>query len=175
MATTDGAAHECARPERAAEARRAAGRQHVVGARGVVAERGRPAGADEDAAGDPAAGARLVGALEGELEVLGRERVGELERSARAPGAVTSASGASATLGRSAASSLDALGDRVEQRRRSGEITTSRPSSPCSAWAQRSSASQLGVAVPSATTTSSLGPGDPVDPDPRRRPGAWPR
>jgi hypothetical protein len=51
----------------------------VIGAGRVVAEGGGTPGADEHAARHPAACGRLVGAGEGELQVLGRDRIGEAQ------------------------------------------------------------------------------------------------
>ena len=111
--------------ERPAEAGGAAGRQHVVGTRGVVAEgdRRRPGRRRRSRRCGRRRGARRR--LERKLEVLGRERVGELERPPSSSGASTSASGASRDVGRSAASPRPARSTRSRAPRASGEIATS--------------------------------------------------
>ena len=151
--------------ERALEAAGAAGRQHVVGAGGVVAERGGAArgrrrrsprsarlGAARRPRRRPARGAR------------GRARSAS-STAASVEGAVTSASGASSTLGRS----LAQLGD---QRARA------RPAAPASGGAgdQQPVVAVLGLGAeverqpgaarrsPSAITISSLGPAMPSMP-----------
>ena len=62
------------------EARGALGRQRVVRARHVVAERGARGVADEQAAGVAHPRGERLGRRTRELQVLGRQRLGERER-----------------------------------------------------------------------------------------------
>ena len=74
------------RGERAlGEARGAAGGQHVVGPGDVVAERRAGARADEDAARARHAIGQRLGLVADQLEVLGRELLGEPQRARRRP------------------------------------------------------------------------------------------
>jgi predicted TIM-barrel enzyme len=77
--------------------------------------------------------------------------------------ACTSASGASGTEGR--CGTIRSIASRAALSiPSSAEIRASKPSSPCSAWARRSSAIGSGSCPASATTTSSLGPAIPSMP-----------
>jgi hypothetical protein len=58
----------------------------MVRARRVVAERDRAGWAEEDGTGHSVGGDLPVGAVEGKLEVLGRDRVGKLDRRAEVGG-----------------------------------------------------------------------------------------
>ena len=148
------------------EARGAARGQHVVRAGDVVAERRgrrrRPrTGSRRCARGrraprpprPPARGARARAARPGAAPAA--------ERRARAPAAARR----SPTLGRCGAS-RSTVGATASSSAASGERHQTGLSSPCSAWASRSSAISSGSApAPAATTTSSLGPAMPVDAD----------
>ena len=156
------AAPERGRSERAVEAAGAAGRQHVVGARDVVAEGGRALGADEDASGR----------RHGGREVARRRRAAGARAPARwrAPAPPRSKArrrtrwAAEATLSRSAASSATRLSSWASASA-SAPAATSRPSSPCSPWAQRSSASQPQIGALVEDHHQLARPGDAVDAD----------
>ena len=161
---------EVARAEPGGEARGAAGRQRVVGAGDVVAERGGPGRADEEAAGAAHARRQRLGAVADQLEVLGRERLGEARAPASRSGTSTSAisarrcperaSSCSPTASSSASSSLTATRERARRRARPGP-------------AGRARRARGRRPRPRARSTS-LGPCEAVDARRRRRPGAWP-
>ena len=133
---------EGAGPERAAETSRPAGRQDVVGAGGVVAERRGAAVRRRRRTRQRGPGDVLVRPGERELEVLGRDRRRRAASAASSPGAET----------RCEARLADARAARPRcprpprqsrpAARRPVRRATSGPSSPCSAWAQRSRAIQ---------------------------------
>ena len=158
------AAAEGADPERPAEPRRAARRQDVVGARRVVAERRGAARADEDAAGDAARARRSRRRRRRQARGA---RARTRRRAAAPPRGPARRRARAAPRGRSAARprARRPPGRRRPEAPASGETSTSGLSSPCSAWAARSSAIQSArPAVASATTSSSLGPAMPSMP-----------
>ena len=109
-----------------------------------------------------------LGLVTHELEVLGRDRVGQ----AHAGACVSHPDHGERGVG-DARSLCGEPGDRsldLRQLLRSGEIATSSVSGPCSAWAARSSATSSGSAPAAITTTSSLGPAIPSMPT---APATW--
>ena len=138
--------------------------QHVVGARGVVAEGGRPRRSRRTRRPRPGCGRwprrrpsnaswRCSGAS-ASASSSARCEAGRRDQRQRRVGDRRALGG---ELGRPAR-------PRRRAGRRRGRPAASGLSSPCSAWAQRSSAIACGGAVPSATITSSLGPAIPSIP-----------
>ena len=124
-----------------------------------------PSRPDEDAAGDTDRGASSSASSAGELEVLGRELVRQARRRPPATGTATSASGASWTRLALGGELRDQPLQLVEEARRRRPATSS-PSSPCSAWAQRSSASSARLDAVVGDDHQLARPGDAVDADP---------
>ena len=148
---------EVPRRQRGGEARGAAGGQHVVGARDVVAEGGRAVAPDEDAAGAADARRERLGVGADQLEVLGRERLGEGQRRLERRARRTSARGRR-RRGVERRSRRAAPGRRSPRRRasprrarpgRAGRAPTSAGSAPSPASTSRS----LGPAKPSMPTS----------------------
>ena len=132
--------------------------QHMVRAGDVVAERGGRAGADEQAAGVPHPVRERLRLLPDELEVLGRDLLGERERTGRV---ARLAPAAPLHLGRRSSSNAATASSSAV----SGERHQTGLSGPCSACAIRSSAISSGSApAPAAITASSLGPAMPSIP-----------
>ena len=173
MVTTDVRRRKAPRPQRAAEPRRATSGQDVVRARRVVAERRRAALPDEHAARDSRPGGGLVGALEGELEVLGGHRVRERQRRLEPAGGDQGERrlGDAGPLRRE-------LGDQlrypVEERgvRRGHDQRAVGAVLGLRAEVERD---PIRVRGPVGDHHQLAGPSDPVDPDLRPRPVAWPR
>ena len=154
---------EVARAELRGEARRAAGRQRVVRARDVVAERGARSRARRTRAGAAHARRERLGVGADELEVLGREGLGEGQRGLEV-------GGVDERRGRVARVEVD----RVEQRRRRRCTAQTIVPAPCSAWAARSMRTSAGSAPAAGQHEHVAGPGEAVDPDVAARPAAWP-
>ena len=161
--TSEKRAREVRRRESGGEARRAGGRQDVVGARDVVAERGPAPRADEQAArpGDPRR--ERFGRHADELEMLGRERLGQRERplgpsKPRRRRTTAPMSGAPASSAASRSSSV----------RRAETADDERPRAVLG-LGEQVERQRLGVGVRrSAITSRSLGPAKPSIPT---RPG----
>ena len=155
-----------AAPEgRRATARAGSARRRPWAARGWSRRRSRrtpcrAAGADEHAAGARERVGQRLGLGADQLEVLGRDLLGERERLRERP-ARHHRERRSATSG--ARRQALGLGRPRRAAPRRARYRHSGLSAPCSAWASRSSATSSGSAPSAATTTSSLGPGEPVD------------
>ena len=169
-------APEVARREHRGEARRAAGRQHVVGAGDVVAERGRARGADEQAAGAAHQRRERLDLRADQLQVLGRERVRELERLARV-GDLDERERGVADRRALDDERVELRGERVADARaaarprRRGCPRRARPGRACRARRVRSSRS---ADVRAERDQQVARAGEAVDADDRPRAGAWP-
>ena len=156
--------HESARAERAAEARRAAGRQDVIGARGVVAESGRRRRGRRTRSPRRAPRAASSAPSKASSRCSGANASARLERELDARAPRPGASGASATLGRSAASASTSSPTRSSRAGVGRDRDQRAVVAVLGLGAEVERDQARGRRSPSATTTSSLGPAIPSIP-----------
>ena len=154
--------------QRAREARGAAGGQHVVHAGHVVAEHGGRVRTAEHGTGVADLGDEHLGVGAHELQVLGRDRVGDGDRLRRVVDEHEPAARGERGLGlgaprRSARGGAASCASTASANRSLQVITTATPPGPCSACASRSAATHSGFVESSAITASSDSAGERLD------------
>ena len=161
--------------ERSGEARGAARGQHVVGAGGVVAE-GRAARAARGTRSRWRAprSASALGVRAGQLEVLGRDRVREVDGRVEVVGAHERERRVLHRRRAAPRCRAASLLHRVEQRGARRGHARRGVSGPCSAWAARSSATTPRVGARRRRSRAARSGPRSRRCRPARRPGAWP-